>query len=106
MTETATFDFSTNSYGQTVYDNNNSGYPANGTTFKQDEVTLTINPGGKGSGCRFWSTDSDQTFRIMKNSDISLSVENGKKNYKGKFNWWQFNTYKRFKSSKYMEWIS
>ncbi len=72
------FDFTTNAYGQHVYGTgDDKDYMTDGTTITEGNINVTANK-LTGSGVRFWKTDSGaQTFRVMKNSGITVSIDGG-----------------------------
>ncbi len=74
--EELTFDFTTNAYGQQVV-TSGSDAMEDGTSFSDGVITITANT-LEGSGVRFWATNTGaQTFRINKNSGITISINGG-----------------------------
>ena len=73
--EDVTFDFTQNSYGQTVVTTGNDALEDN-TSFSEGVVTLTVNK-LTGNSCRFWKNNSGMTFRVNKASGFTLSVTKG-----------------------------
>lgn len=71
-------DFTANNYGQTVAGSANQDYNMpDGTTFSDGVINITANT-LTGNGVRFWKTDAGaQTFRVNKNSGITVSILNG-----------------------------
>ncbi len=74
--EVATFDFTTNQYGQVVGDEKTDNYLTVGTCFSQDLVTVTVTNTEK--KVRFFKASSGTiNFRINKGGSVDLSVPSG-----------------------------
>lgn len=72
-----TLDFTTNQYGQTVADNDNSKYyMEDGASFSDGPITITANK-LTGSGVRFWDSNGNITFRVNGGSGITISITDG-----------------------------
>lgn len=72
-----TFDFTTNQYDCTIADSNNGNYyEPDGKTISDGPITITLNK-LTGSGCRFWKSGDNITFRVNKNSGITISISEG-----------------------------
>lgn len=75
--EEITLDFTTNAYGQTVAGaDNDKYYMEDGASFSDGVITITANK-LNGSGVRFWTTGSAQTFRCNNKSGITVSIDGG-----------------------------
>ena len=74
--EVATFDFTTNQYGQIIGEGNIDNYLPVGTSFSQDLVTVTVTNTEK--KVRFFKASSGTiNFRINKGGSVDLSVPSG-----------------------------
>ena len=78
---TATFDFKTNQYGYPTESGNSSKYltdeGVNAELLEsQDRVHITFSK-GTGAGVRFWAASNGTELRVMKNSNITISVPGG-----------------------------
>lgn len=67
-----TFDFNKNQYGLSI--TTNSGYyEPEGSTMTNENVTITCHKGNN-SGCRFWGTSPNTTFRIYINQYVTVTA--------------------------------
>lgn len=71
-----TFDFTTNQYGHTPESGNSSNYLEDNTVITEGVISVTTNK-LTGSGVRFWESSGNITFRVMKNSGITVSINGG-----------------------------
>lgn len=73
------FDFTTNKYGMETYNTDNDKYwttEHDNYTFSEGNVTVMMQK-LSGSGCRLWDSNGSITFRVNKNSGITVSVNAG-----------------------------